>query len=104
MKLTETRDDAIIVVGVACIPADGVDAFVAYERKVLSPLPEHGGELRLRFRGDAGGIEVHVLAFGSASDFARYRNDPRRSGYGPLLEASGAQTSAYELRVAPLAI
>ncbi|WP_298362725.1 hypothetical protein [uncultured Litoreibacter sp.] len=56
-------------------------AFVAYERKVLPLIAEHGGRLEcaLKLNGSdqVEPTEIHILSFASKEEFEKYRSDER---------------------------
>ena len=76
---------------IARIPAEGIEAFRAYEDAVLPLLPEFNGRLERRLRNPDGTVEVHIVSFASDADFQNYRNDPRRTAQAWLLEKSAAK-------------
>jgi uncharacterized protein (DUF1330 family) len=78
-------------VAIARVPADGVEAFGAYEEAVLALLPQHGGRLARRLRDGGGRVEVHVLEFDDEDGLRRYRDDPRRAAHAEVLARSGAR-------------
>jgi hypothetical protein len=57
---------------------------------VLPLLARHEGRLERRLRSADGLTEVHVVSFGSESDFAAFRADPERAEHRELLTRSGA--------------
>ena len=81
---------SVLYVATFRIPADGVEAFQAYERAVLPILRDHGGRVERRLRGSDGQVEVHLLRFASADAFDAYLADPRRTAFAELLTQSGA--------------
>jgi hypothetical protein len=61
--------------------------FHAFEEKVLPLLEGHNGDLVYRIRPDKSAFvessrelpyEIHLVTFGSKTDFEGYKNDPRR--------------------------
>jgi hypothetical protein len=96
--MVDEKDDALTSVLIARIPPDGVEAFQAYEDRVLPLLNEHGGRLQRRLRNGAGTIELHIVSFPSDIAFKRYRSDPRRTAALPLLECSAATLERLSLR------
>ena len=82
---------------IARVPAAGVEAFQAYEDRVLPLLADYEGELQRRLRNEDGTVELHILTFPSAEHLARFRADPRRTEAAPLLAGSGATTELFEL-------
>lgn len=83
--------DLVTFVLIARLPAEGVEAFRAYEDAVLPLLSEFNGRLERRLRNVDGTIEVHIVSFASDADFQNYRNDPRRVALASLLEESSAK-------------
>ena len=81
---------SVVYVATFRVPAEGVEAFQAYEDAVLPILQEHGGRVERRLRGSDGQVEVHVLRFPSTEAFDTYRADPRRAEAAHLFAASGA--------------
>lgn len=88
---------------IARIPAEGVEAFRAYEDAVLPLLRDHGGTLQRRLCSAPGTTEIHLVLFPSREHFAGFRADPRRASYAALLEASGATTELIEMDDMPVA-
>ncbi len=86
-----TQASLVTFVLIARIPAEGIEAFRAYEDAVLPLLPEFNGRLERRLRNPDGTVEVHVVSFASDADFQNYRNDPRRMAQAGLLEKSAAK-------------
>lgn len=86
-----TQASLVTFVLIARIPAEGIEAFRAYEDAVLPLLPEFNGRLERRLRNLDGTVEVHVVSFASDADFQNYRNDPRRMAQAGLLEKSAAK-------------
>ena len=85
-------ESGLVLVASFDIPADGVEAFQAYEAEVLPLLRDHGGRLERRLRGSAGTYEVHVLRFRNAAGLEAYRNDPVRAAAAHRLIHSGPTT------------
>ncbi|MEZ5937194.1 MAG: hypothetical protein R3C52_03140 [Hyphomonadaceae bacterium] len=71
--------------------------FEAYERAVLTLLPEHGGRLEARVRSLDGAREHHLIAWGDAAGYAAYRNDPRRLALSDDWAQCGARASVVEV-------
>lgn len=86
-----TQASLVTFVLIARIPAEGIEAFRAYEDGVLPLLPEFNGRLERRLRNPDGTVEVHVVSFASDADFQNYRNGPRRMAQAGLLEKSAAK-------------
>jgi uncharacterized protein (DUF1330 family) len=78
-----------------------IPAFEAYEEKVLSLVPRHGGRLEMRVRSQDGQTETHLLFFPDEQAFDRYRSDPRRIALAPEWEQSGAKSEAKVERIGP---
>ena len=87
----------VTVVLIARIPAGGVAEFQAYEGRVLPLLAEHGGRVERRLRSADEQVELHIVAFDSASGLAAYVADPRRDALVPLLARSGAEIEVLEV-------
>ena len=85
------QTNLVTFVLIARIPAEGIEAFRAYEDAVLPLLPEFGGRVERRLRSPDGTIEMHIISFASDTDFQNYRNDPRRAAQAWLLEKSYAK-------------
>lgn len=96
--MANKKDDALTLVLIARIPPDGVEAFQAYEDRVLPLLNEHGGRLQRRLRNDTGTVELHIVSFPSDIAFEKYRSDPRRTAAALLLETSSAKVERLSLR------
>jgi hypothetical protein len=75
----------VTLVMVADLPAEGVEAFAAYEAVVLPLLPRHGGVLQRRLRTPDGLTEVHVVSFASREGYDAYLVDPERTRHRGLL-------------------
>lgn len=82
---------------VARVPAEGLEAFAAYEARVLPLLAEHGGTLERRLQSADAQVELHLVSFPSDDAFAAYRDDERRREQRHLLEGSGAVIELLEL-------
>jgi len=92
-----SNENELILVLIARIPSDGVEAFQAYEDQVLPLLNEHSGRLERRMRNETGTLELHIVSFSSEAALQQYRNDPRRSAAAHLLEASAAKVERFSL-------
>ena len=58
------------------------DALAAYEDRVLALVPEHGGRVLQRVRGDGAGdqpLEVQILEFPSQAALGGYMDDGHRT-------------------------
>jgi hypothetical protein len=82
--MAETGERLIIVM-VADIPEDGIDAFQRYEGLVLPMLDQHGGRLERRLRSADSRVEVHIVSFDSRTGFDSYMTDPDRLSHRELL-------------------
>jgi len=71
-----------------------IPAFEAYEAKVLSLVPQHGGRVEMRVRSLDGQVETHLLYFPDERAFDCYRLDPRRVALASEWEKSGAKSEA----------
>jgi hypothetical protein len=89
--LMADKTDVVTFVLIARLPAEGIEAFRAYEDAVLPLLSEFNGRLERRLRNADGTVEVHIVSFASDADFQNYRNDPRRMTQASLLEKSSAK-------------
>jgi hypothetical protein len=81
----------------ARIPFAGIEAFLAYEARVLPLLGDHGGILQRRLRIGDGTTEFHIVRFAARAGFESFRNDPRRAAASELLTASGAVIEVVEV-------
>ena len=91
------RDPALTLCMVAHIPLHGVAAFQEYEGSVLPLLNEYSGRLVHRYQNADGTMEMHIVQFTSAVDFAAYRASNSRTKFAQLLEKSGAEVSVHEV-------
>jgi hypothetical protein len=82
--MAETGERLIILM-VADIPEDGIDAFQRYENLVLPILDQHGGRLERQLRSADGRVEVHIVSFDSRTGFDSYMADPDRLAHRELL-------------------
>jgi hypothetical protein len=80
---TQTR---LILVMLADVAPEGVDAFQRYEAAVLPMLERHDGRLERRLRTADGQAEVHIVSFGSRTAYEAYIADPERAGHRSLLD------------------
>ena len=81
----------------ARVPTRGLEAFAAYESRVLPLLAEHGGKLDRRLQSADGHVELHLVTFPSDEAFVAYRDDERRREQRHLLERSAAAIEVLEL-------
>jgi hypothetical protein len=76
----------LIVVMLADVAREGVEAFQRYEAAVL-PMPKrHDGQLERRLCTADGQAEVHIVSFGSRAAYEAYIADPERAGHRAMLE------------------
>ncbi len=80
---TSTR---LILVILADVAPEGVDAFQRYEAAALPLLERHDGRLERRLRTADGQAEVHIVSFGSRPAYEAYIADPERAGHRSLLD------------------
>jgi hypothetical protein len=82
-----TEGERLIIVMVADVPEDRVDAFQEYESRVLSLLGRHGGRLERRLRSMDSLVEVHIVSFKSREGYESYIADPERMNHrSPLTD------------------
>lgn len=82
-----TEVGRLIIVMVADVPEDGVDAFQEYESRVLPLLARHGGRLERRLRSVDSLVEVHIVSFDSREGYESYIADPERMSHrSPLTD------------------
>jgi hypothetical protein len=71
--------------------------FNLFEAKVLPLLKNHNGNLVYRIRPDRSSLiegtgelphEIHIVTFGSKTDFEGYKNDPQRLAFMDLKNRS----------------
>ncbi len=91
------RDPAFLICVVAHVPPDGVAAFQEYEAAVLPLLTDYNGRLIHRYQNADGTMEMHIVQFPTAADFAAYRMSEPRLKFAPLLERSGAKITVQEV-------
>ena len=86
-------------------PRPGQDqALSAYEDRVLALVPEHGGQVVQRARGDGAGgqpLEVQILTFPSADALAAYMDDQRRTALAPDRDRAIARTEVINVELIP---
>jgi uncharacterized protein (DUF1330 family) len=78
------------------------DALTAYEDRVLSLVPEHGGRVlqRARSRGaDGQPLEIQLLEFPSAEALGRYMADERRTVLAGERDRAIARTDVIEVEL-----
>jgi hypothetical protein len=76
------------------------DALIAYEDRVLSLLPEHGGRIRQRARGSGAGgqpLEIQILEFPAAPALDAYMSDGRRQALAGERDRAVARTEIIDV-------
>lgn len=71
------------------------DALIAYEDKVLALVPEHGGTILQRARGDGTDgrpLEIQLIEFPSGEALDGYMTDPRRTALSAERDRAIAKT------------
>jgi hypothetical protein len=63
---------------IADIEPAGIEAFRAYEDRVLALLEHHGGSLERRVRSEDGTTEIHLVSFTGQVGYEAYMADPER--------------------------
>lgn len=76
-----------------------VDAFEAYEAKVLPLVGKHGGRLEWRLRAADGSGETHLLYFPDTQGYEAFRADPGRQAAQHEWRSCGAISSAVDADV-----
>jgi hypothetical protein len=76
----------LILVMLADVAREGVEAFQRYEAAVLPMLERHDGRLERRLRTADGQAEVHTVSFGSRAAYEAYLADPERAEHRAMLE------------------
>lgn len=76
----------VVLVVLADVAPEGVEAFRRYEAAVLPLLERHDGRLERRLRTADGLAEVHVVSFRSRRAYQAYVADPERAGHRGLLD------------------
>jgi uncharacterized protein (DUF1330 family) len=78
------------------------DALTAYEDRVLSLVPEHGGRVLQRARSsgaDGQPLEIQLLEFPSAEALGRYMADERRTVLADERDRAIARTDVIEVEL-----
>jgi len=78
------------------------EALAAYEDRVLALVPEHGGQVLQRARGDGAGeqpLEVQVLTFPSSDALAAYTGDRRRTALAGDRDRAIARTEVINVEL-----
>jgi hypothetical protein len=76
------------------------DALIAYEDRVLSLIPEHGGRVRQRARGtgaDGQPLEIQILEFPAAPALDAYMSDHRRQALAGERDQAVARTEIIDV-------
>jgi hypothetical protein len=79
-----------------------LEAFEAYEARVLPLLGKHGGQLEMRVRSVDGSCETHLLFFPHAQAYQNYLSDPDRVAARCDWERCGAKSSGVEVMDVPM--
>jgi uncharacterized protein (DUF1330 family) len=78
------------------------DALTAYEDRVLSLVPEHGGQVLQRAKSsgaDGQPLEIQLLEFPSAEALGRYMADERRTVLADERDRAIARTDVIEVEL-----
>ncbi len=78
------------------------DALVAYEDRVLELVPEHGGRVLQRARGNGGDgqpLEVQLLEFPSAVALSAHMTDERRLSLAGERDRAIARTEVIDVEL-----
>lgn len=81
--------------------AEAVEAFDAYENRVLPLLARHGGALERRLRTADGRTEIHLLSFASRAGYEAYLADPDRAALGHLLDGLDVRRQLWDVTDVP---
>ncbi|MBA3908241.1 MAG: hypothetical protein H0X35_16400 [Pseudonocardiales bacterium] len=79
------------------LPPSSVQAFRAYEDRVLPLLSRHAGRLDRRLRTADGLTEVHLLSFASQAAYDGYVADPERQAHRALLDGVALEQRLLEV-------
>jgi hypothetical protein len=93
--------DGVVRVVIIEIGSGSLDGFEHYERAVLGLLDRHGGRLDRRLRSVDDRVEVHLLAFDSATGYQAFLDDPERAALRPLLAGLDVRTRVLQVRDVP---
>jgi uncharacterized protein (DUF1330 family) len=77
-------------------------ALAAYEDRVLALVPEHGGQVLQRARGDGAGgqpLEIQTLRFPSKAALAAYMSDERRTALAADRDRAVARTEVINVEL-----
>jgi uncharacterized protein (DUF1330 family) len=78
------------------------DALADYEDRVLALVPEHGGRVLQRARGDGAGdqpLEVQILEFPSPAALGAYMDDGRRTALAGDRDRAIARTEVINVEL-----
>jgi hypothetical protein len=76
------------------------DDLIAYEDRVLSLIPEHGGRVRQRARGSGAAgqpLEIQILEFPAAPALDAYMSDDRRQALAGERDRAVARTEIIDV-------
>ena len=82
------------------------DGLIAYEDHVLRLVPEHGGRVLQRARGNGTAgqpLEVQILEFPSAQALDAYMTDDRRQSLAGERDKAISKTEVIEVQLVPAA-
>ena len=82
------------------------DGLIAYEDRVLRLVPEHGGRVLQRARGNGSAgqpLEVQILEFPSAQALDAYMTDDRRRSLAGERDKAISKTEVIEVQLVPAA-
>ncbi len=82
------------------------DGLIAYEDRVLRLVPEHGGRVLQRARGNGTAgqpLEVQLLEFPSAQALDAYMTDDRRQSLAGERDKAISKTEVIEVQLVPAA-
>jgi uncharacterized protein (DUF1330 family) len=82
------------------------DGLIAYEDRVLRLVPEHGGRVLQRARGNGTAgqpLEVQLLEFPSAQALDAYMTDDRRRSLAGERDQAISKTEVIEVQLVPAA-
>jgi uncharacterized protein (DUF1330 family) len=78
------------------------DALVAYEDRVLTLVPEHGGRVLQRVRSsgaDGQPLEIQLIDFPSAQALAAYMTDERRTALAADRDSAIARIQVIDVKL-----
>ena len=98
-------DDRVVLIVSLWLQEGAVEAFEAFERRVVKIQARHGGRIeravRLSAPNDADApFEVHIVSFPGADSLAAYRADPEMQALAPERAAIFRRTVIHEGREA----